>query len=102
MLRHGHARSLQRLSSSKAVALTFAEQRLLRFKLLDDGALLLLQDARRDDPHGPLDPELRLGIAEAYAALGREDVARRELVDLADTYPTSAQATVARRRLGAR
>jgi tetratricopeptide (TPR) repeat protein len=99
-----YLRVIDEYPSDSAAYVARAAAGALRLERLGDarGALLLLQDARRDDPHGPLDPELRLGIAEAYTALGREDVAHRELVDLADTYPTSAQATVARRRLGAR
>lgn len=97
-----YRRVLEQYPSSAPAYVAAASAGALRLERMGDarGALALLQDARRAQPQGPLDPELRLAIAEAFIALGRKDVARRELIDLADVHPSSPQAATARRRLG--
>jgi tetratricopeptide (TPR) repeat protein len=66
------------------------------------GALRHYRAALAASPHGPLDEEIRFGIADAYRALG--DTAREQeaLASFLREHPESPHAEQARARLGGR
>jgi hypothetical protein len=73
----------------------------LRLDHLSDpsGALAAFRAARALRPGGALDPEIRLGEADSYAALGRARAARAAWRALVDAHPESPSARAARARL---
>ena len=73
----------------------------LRLTRNPNSALRIYQRARLQRPTGPLDAEIRWGIASAHRALGNSSAERRELEALLRAHPSAATAERARSRLAA-
>lgn len=91
----------QHASSAEAAYVAHVASAGVRLEQLRDprGALARYRAALQSSPRGALDEEIRLGIADAYRALGDREREREALHDFLRAHPSSPLAEQARARL---